>query len=108
MSFSSYSSNEDLTEFRNKIEVIADQLCQAVSGDFDFIVKAPTPPDESLDKLVLLMNFVIEGARRSLQDLKNRNQQLEEVKKDLEKKVAERTSDLNLETQKAVSANKSK
>ena len=50
---------------RSAIDHIANQLAVAVDGRFEFVVKPPLP-DETLDKLVMLINFVVETARRTL------------------------------------------
>jgi signal transduction histidine kinase len=63
---------------RAGIDDIASQLGISVDGDFDFIVRASVP-DETLDKLAMLINFVIEAARRSLSELKDRNARLAEL-----------------------------
>ena len=55
----------------------ADQLCQMVDGDFDFVVQVSNS-DDDLDKLLLLVNFVMATARRSLTDLKNIHRRVEE------------------------------
>ncbi len=64
--------------FRAAIDDIANQLAVAVDGRFEFMVKAPVP-DETLDKLAMLVNFVVETARRTLGDLEERNARLAEV-----------------------------
>ena len=62
---------------RLKIEQVADQLCQAVDGDFNFVVKVQEA-DDTIDKLVLLVNFALDSARRSVASL-------EEVRLDLQR-----------------------
>ena len=49
-----------------------------MDGTFDFTVRA-SPADETLDKLAMLINFVIEAARRALTELKDRNARLAEL-----------------------------
>jgi signal transduction histidine kinase len=78
MSSSDYFATDDIVEFRKRIDEITDQLCAAVSGDFDFMVRA-TVADETLDKLAMLINFLIEAARRSLVTLKTQNTTLSEL-----------------------------
>jgi signal transduction histidine kinase len=63
---------------RSGIDDIANQLAVAVDGRFEFMVKAASP-DEALDKLAMLINFVVETARRTLADLEERNARLAEL-----------------------------
>ena len=51
-------------QLRDLVDELADQLCPAVDGDFDFSVKV-SAHDESIDKLQMLINLVLESARRS-------------------------------------------
>src|SRR5215813_6126145 len=74
---SSYYSRGEAT-LRAGIDDIASQLGVTVDGTFDFTVRA-SPPDETLDKLAMLINFVIEAARRALTELKDRNARLAEL-----------------------------
>jgi signal transduction histidine kinase len=73
-----YAARGDTQALRELVDNIADQLCVAVSGDFNFTVKADVP-DETLDKLAMLINFVVEAARRGLTDLRERNARLAEL-----------------------------
>jgi len=61
---------------RNLIREAADQLCHAVDGDLDFVVRV-SQGDDDIDKLILLVNFVLASARRSFDGLREANQQLE-------------------------------
>jgi len=63
---------------RGGIDDIASQLGITVDGNFDFTVRASVA-DETLDKLAMLINFVIEAARRALSELKDRNTRLAEL-----------------------------
>src|SRR5215470_1596765 len=74
---SNYYTRGELT-LRGGIDDIASQLAITVDGNFDFMVRA-SPPDETLDKLAMLINFVIEAARRALSELKDRNTRLAEL-----------------------------
>src|SRR5262245_61507395 len=74
---SSYYTREEMT-LRAAIDDIAYQLGITVDGDFDFTVRASVA-DETLDKLAMLINFVIEAARRALSELKDRNARLAEL-----------------------------
>src|SRR5215467_11902548 len=73
---SSYT-REEMT-LRTGIDDIASQLGISVDGYFDFTVRASVA-DETLDKLAMLINFVIEAARRALSELKDRNVRLAEL-----------------------------
>jgi signal transduction histidine kinase len=74
---SSYYTRGEMT-LRAGIDDIASQLGISVDGHFDFIVRASVA-DETLDKLAMLINFVIEAARRALSELKDRNARLAEL-----------------------------
>ncbi len=52
---------------RAAIESVADQLCNAVDGNFDFRVKVASS-DQSIEKLQMLINFVLDAARRGIQE----------------------------------------
>jgi signal transduction histidine kinase len=71
-----WSASEEA--LRSAIDDIANQLAVAVDGRFEFTVRAALP-DESLDKLAMLINFVVEAARRALGDLQERNARLAEL-----------------------------
>jgi len=62
---------------RRLITEAADQLCQVVDGNFDFVVRV-TRADDDIDKLLLLVNFVLASARRSVSGLREANRRLEE------------------------------
>src|SRR5215469_17761472 len=74
---SSYYTRGEMT-LRAGIDDIASQLGITVDGHFDFTVRASVA-DETLDKLAMLINFVIEAARRALSELKDRNTRLAEL-----------------------------
>jgi signal transduction histidine kinase len=74
---SSYYTRGEMT-LRAGIDDIASQLGITVDGHFDFTVRASVA-DETLDKLAMLINFVIEAARRALAELKDRNARLAEL-----------------------------
>src|SRR5215831_5017193 len=74
---SNYYTRGELT-LRGGIDDIASQLGITVDGNFDFTVRASVA-DETLDKLAMLINFVIEAARRALSELKDRNTRLAEL-----------------------------
>lgn len=57
---------------------MADELCLAVKGDFDFTIKVDTQ-NESMQKLTMLVNFVLDTARRSLLEVRQKNARLLEL-----------------------------
>jgi signal transduction histidine kinase len=63
---------------RDAIDDITSQLCVTVDGRFDFAVKTSVV-DETVDKLAMLVNFVVEASRRALADLQERNVKLAEL-----------------------------
>jgi signal transduction histidine kinase len=73
---SDYAGSDEA--LRSAIDDIANQLAVAVDGRFEFMVRGALP-DETLDKLAMLVNFVIEAARRALADLQERNARLAEL-----------------------------
>ncbi|ROT99786.1 phosphodiesterase [Marinobacter sp. R17] len=73
---------------REEINAIADQLCQAIDGRFDFHVNSGSD-DLDVQKLSVLSNFVLESVRRNLEAL-------ERTRDELEERVAERTRRLDL------------
>ena len=55
----------DKQRLHDLVEEMADQLCPAVDGKFDFLVKV-SAHNEAIDKLQMLVNLVLDSARRSL------------------------------------------
>ena len=66
----------DAHRLRSLIDALANQLCQAVDGQFDFTVSVDIQ-DETIDKLQMLINFVLDAARRAVADLKAQQAALE-------------------------------
>jgi transcriptional regulator with GAF, ATPase, and Fis domain len=52
---------------RQQIERVADQLCLTVGGQFDYRVQLDTD-DETLEKLLMLVNFVLVTAHQSIEE----------------------------------------
>ncbi|WP_372972956.1 putative bifunctional diguanylate cyclase/phosphodiesterase [Marinobacter sp.] len=73
---------------RARINEIADQLCQAIDGRYDFHLSTDSE-DLDVQKLSVLSNFVLESVRRNIRELERARDQLEE-------KVQERTRRLDL------------
>ena len=84
-------SNNQPDVLRAAIESVADQLCVAVDGEFDFRVKVEGV-DPSIEKLQMLVNFVLDAARRSVQAEQDLNEELRsamtQVKESLSKAEA--------------------
>ncbi|HSE32462.1 MAG TPA: SpoIIE family protein phosphatase [Pyrinomonadaceae bacterium] len=62
---------------RSLIREAADQLCRVVDGNLDFVVQV-SESDDDVDKFLLLVNFVLATARRSLDDLSEVHRRVEE------------------------------
>lgn len=71
-------SKVDENELRRAIEEISNRLCLAVDGQFDFTVHHGYS-DETIQKLGMLINFVLDAARRALTELADRNVRLSEL-----------------------------
>ena len=83
-------------QLRSLIDQLSDQMCQTVDGRFDFAVRVEGQ-DETIEKLQMLINFVLDAARRSLteieakaHDLDAKTQMLSAVNLTLEKEITER------------------
>ncbi len=63
---------------RAAIDDLANQLCVAVDGNFDFAVRNAVE-DETLEKLSMLVNFVLDSARRGMAALIEHNANLAEL-----------------------------
>jgi len=84
----SQGTHNSKQDYQSAINMIADQLCLAVDGQFDLLVKIESA-DETVQKLSMLTNFVIDSARRALKSSIATNKQLsQEVE---QRKVAEKT-----------------
>ena len=68
-------SKED--NLRRLIRDAADQLCQVVDGDLNLVVRV-AEADDDVDKLLLLVNFVLASARRSFKSLHEAHRRVEE------------------------------
>jgi signal transduction histidine kinase len=68
------------TELRALIDDLANQLCVAVDGEFDFKVRTDVH-DETLEKLQILVNFVLDTARRALDRQRETQVHLAQIEK---------------------------
>lgn len=80
--------SESPASIRYDIARIANTLCDVVDNRFDLWVDVDSD-DLEVQKLAMLVNFVLEQVRRNLSDV-------EEARADLEQRVVERTERLNL------------
>ena len=64
-------------DLRRLIRDAADQLCQVVDGNLDFVVQV-SESDGDFDKFLLLVNFVLASARRSFAGLREGNRRIGE------------------------------
>ena len=64
-------------KLRSLIREAADQMCRVVDGNLDFVVRV-SEGDEDLDKLLLIVNFVLASARRSFADLSEVHRRMED------------------------------
>ncbi|MCB9852090.1 MAG: response regulator [Phycisphaerales bacterium] len=71
-------SDQTGDSLRTAIEAIADQLCLAVDGHFDFRVDVDVS-DPSAEKLHMLINFVLDAARRSIEEQRIINEELQKA-----------------------------
>lgn len=57
--------NEGVPDPLQSVETIADQLCSTVDGDFNVRI-AVTDPNPAVQKLALMVNFLLDNVRRSI------------------------------------------
>jgi transcriptional regulator with GAF, ATPase, and Fis domain len=72
------------------IEQIADQLCLTVGGNFDHLVRVEGQ-DETVEKLEMVVNFVLATASRSIEEVKQAKTELEQqfdIRRKLERENA--------------------
>ena len=80
-------TNDDL---RRLVESIADQLCLTVGGNFNHLVRVDAQ-DDTVEKLEMVVNFVLATASRSIDEVKQAKTQLEEqlaIRRKLERENA--------------------
>lgn len=70
--------SEGESRLRDLIDHVSDQLCQSVDGNFDFIIKA-TAHDETIEKLLMLVNFLLDSARRALAEHEEKALELDAI-----------------------------
>jgi anti-anti-sigma factor len=57
------------------VNEIADQMAQSAQGRFDFVVRSSSNAP-ALQKLSLMLNFLVDSTRRNLEEVREKNQQL--------------------------------
>src|SRR4030095_3738949 len=64
-------------DIRRMVEQVADQLCLTVGGNFDQLVRVEGQ-DETVEKLEMVVNFVLATASRSIKEVNQARAQLEQ------------------------------
>jgi transcriptional regulator with GAF, ATPase, and Fis domain len=64
-------------DFRRLVEKIADQLCLTIGGNFHHLIHVDAH-DETIEKLEMVVNFVLATASRSIEEVKQAKAQLEQ------------------------------
>ncbi len=57
--------NTNLDEFEKSLNRISNELCKTINGNFDITISDPYN-NHSIQKLVMLINFLLDSARRSI------------------------------------------
>jgi signal transduction histidine kinase/CheY-like chemotaxis protein len=71
------SENREQT-LRALVDSVSNQLCRAVDGDFDFLVTVQGH-DETVDKLTMMVNFVLDAACRGLERVAEKTREAREL-----------------------------
>jgi transcriptional regulator with GAF, ATPase, and Fis domain len=71
------NGNRTDDDLRRLVEQIADQLCLTIGGNFDHLVRVDAE-DETIEKLEMVVNFVLATASRSIEEVKQAKAQLEQ------------------------------
>src|SRR5262245_24572146 len=77
-------------DLRKMVEEIANQLCLTVGGNFDHLVRVEGQ-DDTVEKLQMVVNFVLATASRSIEEVKQAKAQLEQqldIRRKLERENA--------------------
>src|SRR5262245_19877603 len=77
-------------ELRRTVEEIADQLCLTIGGNFEHLVRVEAQ-DDTIEKLEMVVNFVLATASRSIEEVKQAKAQLEQqldIRRKLERENA--------------------
>jgi len=87
-------------DFRQIVEKIADQLCLTIGGNFDHLVRVEAQ-DETIEKLEMVVNFVLATASRSIEEVKQAKAELEQ-QLDIRRKLERENAYLREEETRAV------
>src|SRR4030095_1961594 len=63
-------------DFRRLVEEISDQLCLTIGGNFGHLVRVDGQ-DDTVEKLEMVVNFVLATAKRSIEEVNQAKAQLE-------------------------------
>src|SRR4030095_13124815 len=77
-------------DLRRMVDKIADQLCLTIGGNFDHLVRIEAH-DETIEKLEMVVNFVLATASRSIEEIQQAKAQLEQqldIRRKLERENA--------------------
>ena len=77
-------------DFRRMVEKIADQLCLTVGGNFNHLIRVEGQ-DDTVEKLEMVVNFVLATASRSIEEVQQAKAQLEQqlhIRRKLERENA--------------------
>jgi transcriptional regulator with GAF, ATPase, and Fis domain len=77
-------------DFRRMVEEISDQLCLTIGGHFDHLVRVEGQ-DDTIEKLEMVVNFVLATASRSIEEVRHAKAQLEhqlDIRRKLERENA--------------------
>jgi anti-anti-sigma regulatory factor len=66
---------DDAAALLAAVNDVADQLSKSVKGTFDFTIRTSSSA-QALQKLTLMLNFLIDSTRRNLEDVRDKNQKL--------------------------------
>ena len=97
MARSMIRTSEDI---RRMVEQVADQLCLTVGGNFDQLVRVEGQ-DETVEKLEMVVNFVLATASRSIKEVNQARAQLEQ-QLDIRRKLERENAYLREEETRAI------
>ncbi len=60
--------SKDIKEIEKSIHAISDELCKTISGQFDITLQI-SDPNEAIQKLLMIINFLLETMRRKINAL---------------------------------------
>ena len=87
-------------DIRRMVEQVADQLCLTIGGNFDQLVRVEGQ-DETVEKLEMVVNFVLATASRSIKEVNQARAQLEQ-QLDIRRKLERENAYLREEETRAI------